>query len=54
MPLLTTNRYGFFSLIFFLLTEYVPNLVDFHFPCLYNDTIFSSSTLFIRYMCGNC
>jgi hypothetical protein len=33
MPLLTitTERFFFF---FFPLAEYVPNLVDFHFPCL--------------------
>jgi len=36
------------------LAEYVPNLVDFHFPCLTMIQFFLSSTLFIRYMCGNC
>ncbi len=42
------------SFDFFPLPEYVPNLVDFHFPCLIMIQFFSSSTLFICYMCGNC
>ena len=52
MPLLTTER---FSFLFFLLAEYVPNLVDFHFPCLtMGQFYFRRLTLFISYMCGNC
>ena len=40
MPLLTTDRYDFFFDFFSPLAEYVPNLVDFCFPCLTMDTIF--------------
>ncbi len=50
MPLLAIEC---FFLLFFPLAEYVPNLVDFHFPCLTMKHFFSSSNLFIRYMCGN-
>ena len=50
MPLLTIERFFSISrsLKLFLFGR-------FSFPLPYNDTIyFSSSYLFIRYMCGNC
>ena len=45
--MLTLQSKDFF--FFSPLTEYVPNLVDFHVPYLTRYNFFSSSNLFIRY-----